>query len=115
MVEFAWQLLLTLDGSLRLATPLILCAMAGIFSERSGIVDISLEGKMLASAFVAAAVASIYDSALLGVAGAIAVGMRTVWMNSQGEDWPGGTRADEEIENLRQLPEAIERLARSVG
>ncbi len=39
--------------------------------------------------------------------GAKAVGMFTVWMNSQGEQWPGGGRADQEIDNLLHLPEAI--------
>ena len=73
MSEFAFQLLLTFDATLRLATPLILCAMAGMFSERSGIIDISLEGKMLASAFTAAAVASLAASPWLGVLAAITV------------------------------------------
>jgi len=41
------------------------------------------------------------------IQGARAVGMRTVWMNSQEETWPGGHRADREIDNLRQLPSAI--------
>src|ERR1700739_409598 len=54
---------LTLSATLRVATPLILGAMAGLFSERSGIIDISLEGKMLASAFAAATVAALTDSA----------------------------------------------------
>ena len=72
MNEFIWQLLLTLDASLRLATPLILCAMAGIFSERSGIVDISLEGKLLTGAFVAAAVAALSGNAWLGLLAAMA-------------------------------------------
>jgi len=44
---FTSGLLATLDATLRVSTPLILCAMAGLFSERSGIIDISLEGKML--------------------------------------------------------------------
>ena len=44
------------------------------------------------------------------IRGAREVGMHTVWMNSQGVAWPGGDRADREIDNLRQLPEAIESL-----
>ena len=58
MADLWLQFLLTIDATLRVATPLILCAMAGIFSEKSGVIDISLEGKMLMSAFVAAAVAT---------------------------------------------------------
>lgn len=73
MSDFALQLLLTFDATLRLATPLILCAMAGIFSERSGVIDISLEGKMLAAAFVAAAVAHLAGSPWLGVLAAVFV------------------------------------------
>lgn len=75
MSDFALQLLLTFDATLRLAAPLILCAMAGIFSERSGVIDISLEGKMLSAAFTAAAVAHLSGSAWLGVAAAIMVSM----------------------------------------
>lgn len=71
MGEFAFQLLLTFDATLRVATPLILCAMAGMFSERSGIIDISLEGKLLMGAFVAAAVATSSGSQWAGVACAI--------------------------------------------
>lgn len=67
MTDFLYQLLLSLDATMRLATPLILCAMAGIFSERSGIVDISLEGKLLSGAFVAAAVTAITGSVWLGL------------------------------------------------
>jgi len=64
---------LTLSATLRVATPLILCAMAGLFSERSGIIDISLEGKMLASAFAAATVAALSQSAWLALAAGIAI------------------------------------------
>lgn len=71
MADFFLQILWTLDATLRVATPLILCAMAGIFSERSGIVDISLEGKLLSGAFVAATIASLTGSAWLGLSGAI--------------------------------------------
>ena len=47
-------LLQVLDSTLRLATPLLLVCLAGLFSERSGIFDIGLEGKLLAAAFVSA-------------------------------------------------------------
>jgi simple sugar transport system permease protein len=47
--------------------------MAGIFSEKSGVIDISLEGKMLMSAFVAAAVATLTSSAIAGMFAAIGV------------------------------------------
>lgn len=61
-------LLHTLAAALRLATPLILCAMAGLLSERSGIIDIGLEGKMLAAAFAAASTAAVTGSAWLALA-----------------------------------------------
>ncbi len=73
MVDFYLILLSTLDSTIRVSTPLILCAMAGLFSERSGIVDIGLEGKMLAGAFAAAAAASVTGSAWLGLTAAIGV------------------------------------------
>lgn len=71
MIDFLYQLLLTFDATLRVATPLILCAMAGIFSERSGVVDISLEGKLLMGAFSAAAVTSVTGSPWIGLLAAI--------------------------------------------
>ena len=73
MAEFWLQFLLTIDATLRVATPLILCAMAGIFSERSGIIDISLEGKMLMSAFAAATVAAVTGQPWLALLVAISV------------------------------------------
>lgn len=44
-----------LGATLRISVPLILCAMAGVLSERAGVIDIGLEGKLLAAAFAAAA------------------------------------------------------------
>ena len=73
MSDLWLQFVLTIDATLRVATPLILCAMAGLFSERSGIIDISLEGKMLMSAFAAASMAALTGSPLLGLAGGILV------------------------------------------
>ena len=56
-----------LDSSLRLATPLLLACLAGLFSERAGIFDIGLEGKILAAAFVSAAIAYITGSVWVGL------------------------------------------------
>lgn len=62
-----------LDSTLRLATPLLLVCLAGLFSERAGIFDIGLEGKLLASAFMSAAVASFTGDVWLGmIAGIVA-------------------------------------------
>lgn len=56
-------LIIILDATMRVSTPLILAALAGLFSERAGIVDIGLEGKILASAFAAASSAIFFGSA----------------------------------------------------
>ena len=67
------ELLALLAATLRVSVPLVLAALAGLFSERSGIVDIGLEGKMLAGAFAAAAVAAVTGSAWTGLLAAVAV------------------------------------------
>jgi len=67
MADIFLQTLLLADSTIRLATPLVLAAMAGLFCERSGVVDIALEGKMLGAAFAAAATAAVTGSAWLGL------------------------------------------------
>ena len=64
-----------LDSSVRLATPLLLACLAGLFSERAGVFDIGLEGKMLVSAFFSAAVAALTGSVWLGLGAGIAAAM----------------------------------------
>ena len=66
-------LILILDSTVRLAVPLLLACLAGLYSERSGVFDIGLEGKMLAGAFAGGAAAAIYGSAWIGLGAAIIV------------------------------------------
>ena len=68
----AVALLQILDSSVRLATPLLLACLAGLFSERAGIFDIGLEGKMLISAFFSAAIAAVTGNVWLGLMAGIA-------------------------------------------
>lgn len=65
-------IVLTLAATIRVATPLLLAAIAGMFSERSGVVDLGLEGKMLGAAFAAAAVSAATGSAWAGLGAGIA-------------------------------------------
>ena len=65
----------TLSSTIRLSVPLILACLAGLWSERAGIVDIGLEGKMLAAAFAAAASASYFGNAWLALLIAIGVSL----------------------------------------
>ncbi|WP_425043286.1 ABC transporter permease [Primorskyibacter sp. S87] len=61
-----------LDSTVRLATPLLLACLAGLYSERAGIFDIGLEGKMLMAAFFSAAVAAVTGSVWLGLLAGVA-------------------------------------------
>ncbi len=64
-----------LDSTVRLATPLLLACLAGLYSERAGVFDIGLEGKMLAAAFFSAAVAFTSGSVWVGLLAGIAASM----------------------------------------
>jgi ABC-type uncharacterized transport system permease subunit len=66
-----------LDATIRLSTPLLLACLAGLYSERAGLFDIGLEGKMLAAAFAAGAIAAITGSAWLGLLAGMAVSLST--------------------------------------
>lgn len=67
------MLIQLLDSTLRLSVPLLFACLAGLYSERAGIVDIGLEGKMLAGSFAAATIAAISGSALAGLGAALLV------------------------------------------
>lgn len=68
-------LLQLLDTTLRLATPLLFACLAGLYSERAGIFDIGLEGKMLMAAMASASVAFLTGSVWLGLLAGMAASL----------------------------------------
>jgi ABC-type uncharacterized transport system permease subunit len=63
-----------LFSTIRLATPLLLAALGGLYSERSGVINIALEGLMLAGAFTAAVVTHFSHNPWIGLLSAMVVG-----------------------------------------
>src|SRR2546425_13011857 len=64
-----------LFSTIRLATPLVLAAIGGLYSERSGVINIALEGLMLAGAFTAASVTFYASSPWIGLGAAMLAGV----------------------------------------
>ena len=64
-----------LASTLRVSVPLILCALAGTLSERAGVIDLGLEGKMLLTAFATASAGVASGSTVVALAAAMAVGL----------------------------------------
>ncbi len=64
-----------LSGSLALAVPLVFGALGGVLGERSGVVNIAIDGQLLAGAFAAAMIASATDSTWAGLVAASVAGM----------------------------------------
>jgi simple sugar transport system permease protein len=63
------------SATMRLAVPLLLAALGGVYCERSGVVNVGLEGMMLSGALTASLVSTTTDSTSLGLAGGIVAGM----------------------------------------
>ena len=72
-MDFVNLVVQLLDATVRVSVPLLLACLAGLYSERAGVFDIGLEGKMLAGAFAGAAAAAVYGSAWIGMFAAIMV------------------------------------------
>ncbi|MDQ0574651.1 ABC transporter permease [Agromyces albus] len=64
-----------LFGTLSLAVPLIFGSLSGVIGERVGVINIAIEGQLLAGAFTAAVVASLTGQVLLGLVAAMIAGM----------------------------------------
>ncbi|MCO6049298.1 ABC transporter permease [Mesorhizobium sp. RP14(2022)] len=62
-----------IDATVRVSVPLLLACLAGLYSERAGIFDIGLEGKMLAGAFAAGTVAALTGSAWIALFAAVGI------------------------------------------
>ncbi|WP_225724717.1 MULTISPECIES: ABC transporter permease [unclassified Nocardia] len=69
-----------IQGTLALSTPLILGALAGVLCERAGVINIAIEGQLLAGACAAAMVASVSGSFLVGVVAALVAGVFMAWL-----------------------------------
>ena len=68
-----------MSATLRHSTPILLGALCGLIGERSGIINIGIEGQMLMSAFAGFYAATQFDSLLLGVLAGVACGMALGW------------------------------------
>ena len=72
-MDFFHVLVVLLESTIRVSVPLVFAALAGLFTERAGVFDIGLEGKMLGAAFAAGAVAAVTQSVWMGLLAAILI------------------------------------------
>ncbi|MDX0904308.1 ABC transporter permease [Sinorhizobium medicae] len=72
-MDFLHVLFVLLESTIRVSVPLVFAALAGLFTERAGVFDIGLEGKMLGAAFAAGAAAAVTESVWVGLVAAVLV------------------------------------------
>jgi len=70
----SFDLLGLLQNTILTAVPLVLGALAGVLCERSGVINVAIEGQMLAGAFAGALVASLAGNGYVGIVGAVVAG-----------------------------------------
>jgi len=70
-----FQLSNQFNGTMAYATPLIFGALCGVMGERSGVVNVSIEGQFLTAAFASALVGTISHSVVIGIAAGVCVGV----------------------------------------
>ena len=73
--DAAVSLVALFRGTIRSATPIALGAMCGVLCERAGIINIAIEGQLVAGAFTAAVVSTVFASAWIGLGGGVLAGM----------------------------------------
>lgn len=72
-MDFFHTIIAILESTIRVSLPLIFAALAGLFTERAGVFDIGLEGKMLGAAFAAGAVAAVTGNVMMGLMAAVLI------------------------------------------
>jgi len=70
----------TFSAAIRISVPLVFAAIGGVFSERAGVINLGLEGMLLAGAFAGVLGSYLTGNPYLGVLLAMIVGALTAWL-----------------------------------
>src|SRR4051812_87380 len=91
------ELLSILESALRFSTPLLFAALGAMICERSGVINLAVEGMMLVGAFTAAAVASATNNPWVGLLAAVGAGVAFAGIHA----WASvGLRADQVVAGM---------------
>ncbi|HEU0041257.1 MAG TPA: ABC transporter permease [Jiangellaceae bacterium] len=69
-----------LAGALALSVPLVFGALSGVLCERAGVINIAIEGQLLAGAFLSAVVATVTGNLYVGLVAAVVAGLLVAWV-----------------------------------